>query len=165
LDCLTLLKGVSIKKLSPSIVGGGITLGLGLKTGFSQWIAILSSQLIGKPANEWVIFTLSSLVGFFLSYPASNTGAANVACPLAAALATANGFNPIPPILGAAIATRLPSSLSSTTPSMAIVYSSGYIRMRDLFKVGIVSDTIRLVILLLIGFPLAKYFLALKGTA
>jgi sodium-dependent dicarboxylate transporter 2/3/5 len=146
------------------LVGGGITLGVGLiSSGFAQWVGTLFRGLVGASPSEWTIFAISSLVGFLLSYPASNTGAASMACPLAATLAAATGFNPIPPILGAAIATTIPSSLPSTTPAIAIVYSSGYVRMRDLFRVGIVCDVIRFALLLIIGFPLAQYFLSLKG--
>jgi di/tricarboxylate transporter len=34
---------------------------------------------------------------------------------------------------------------------MAIVYSSGYVRIWSMFKVGIVSDILRLGVLILIG--------------
>ena len=146
------------------LVGGGITLGIGLiNSGFAAWVGSIFRQVAGPSPNAWTIFALSCIVGFLLSYPASNTGAASVACPLAAALSTATGVNPIPSILGAAIATTIPSSLPSTTPAMAIVYSSGYVRMRDLFSVGIVCDVIRFIVLILIGYPIANFFLTLKG--
>ena len=145
------------------LVGGGITLGIGLiNSGFAAWVGSIFKQVAGASPNAWTIFTLSSLVGFLLSYPASNTGAASVACPLAAALSMATGVNPIPSILGAAIATTIPSSLPSTTPAVAIVYSSGYVRIRDLFSVGIVCDCIRFLVLILIGYPTANFFLTMK---
>jgi di/tricarboxylate transporter len=37
---------------------------------------------------------------------------------------------------------------------MAIVYSSGYVKIWTMFKVGVVSDLLRLAVLVLIGFPL-----------
>ncbi|MGQ9679342.1 MAG: SLC13 family permease [Candidatus Bathyarchaeia archaeon] len=145
------------------LVGGGITLGIGLiNSGFAAWIGNLFKEAAGTTPNGWTIFAISSLAGFLLSYPASNTGAASVACPLAVALSTATGFNPIPSVLGAAIATTIPSSFPSTTPAIAIIYSSGYVKMKDLFKVGIICDAIRFIILLLIGYPLTQYFVALK---
>ncbi|MBS7631125.1 DASS family sodium-coupled anion symporter [Candidatus Bathyarchaeota archaeon] len=145
------------------LVGGGITLGIGLiNSGFATWIGNLFRNFAGSSPNGWIIFAISSFVGFLLSYPASNTGAASVACPLAVALSTATGFNPIPSVLGAAIATTIPSSFPSTTPAIAIIYSSGYVKMKDLFKVGMVCDTIRFFLLLLIGYPLTQYFVSLK---
>jgi solute carrier family 13 (sodium-dependent dicarboxylate transporter), member 2/3/5 len=146
------------------LVGGGITLGLGLmKSGFSNWIGILFRGFMGPAPNEFVIFGACCLIGFLLSYPASNTGAASVACPLAVSLSLAAGINPIAPVLGAAIATTIPSTLPSTTPAMAIAYSSGYVRMKDMIKVGMIADVIRFILLILIGLPLIKWFLAMRG--
>jgi sodium-dependent dicarboxylate transporter 2/3/5 len=148
------------------LVGGGITLGTGLmKSGFSNWIAIIFKSVIGSNPNEFVIFAACSLIGFLLSYPASNTGAASVACPLAVSLSIAAGFSPIPAVLGTAIATTIPSTLPSTTPAMAIAYSSGYVKMKDMIKVGIVADVIRFIVLVVIGLPLIKWFMAMRGIA
>jgi len=148
------------------LVGGGITLGTGLmKTGFSNWVGILFKSIMGPAPNEFIIFAVCSLIGFLLSYPASNTGAASVACPLAVSLSTAAGFSPIPAVLGAAIATTIPTTLPSTTPAMAIAYSSGFVKMRDMVKVGLVVDTIRFIVLVIIGLPLIKWFMAIRGIA
>jgi sodium-dependent dicarboxylate transporter 2/3/5 len=148
------------------LVGGGITLGLGLmKSGFSNWVGIIFKGYMGTAPNEFVIFGACALIGFLLSYPASNTGAASVACPLAVSLSLAAGINPIAPVIGAAIATTIPSTLPSTTPAMAIAYSSGYVKMKDMIKVGLIADVIRFAILIAIGLPLIKWFLAMKGIA
>ncbi len=148
------------------LVGGGITLGLGLmRSGFSNWVSIIFKELMGPSPNSFVIFTACSLIGFLLSYPASNTGAASVACPLAASLSIAAGINPVGPVLGTAIATTIPSTLPSTTPAMAIAYSSGYVKMRDMIKVGIVTDIIRFIILITLGPMLVDWFLKMKGIA
>ena len=146
------------------LVGGGITLGVGLmRSGFSNWVSLIFKSVVGPSPNEFVIFAVCSLIGFLLSYPASNTGAASVACPLAASLSAAAGINPIGPILGTAIATTIPSTLPSTTPAMAIAYSSGYVRMREMITVGIISDVVRFAILIIVGPLLIDWFLAWKG--
>ena len=148
------------------LVGGGITLGVGLmKSGFSYWVSIIFRDLIGSSPNEFAVFGFCSLIGFLLSYPASNTGAASVACPLAASIAVASGMNPIGPILGTAIATTIPSSLPSTTPAMAIAYSTGFVKMKDMVRVGVIADIIRFTVLILVGLPLIEWFMALKGLA
>jgi di/tricarboxylate transporter len=41
-------------------------------------------------------------------------------------------------------------------PAMAIAYSSGYIKMRDMIKVGLIADAIRFAILIIIGLPIIK---------
>jgi sodium-dependent dicarboxylate transporter 2/3/5 len=86
-----------------------------------------------------------------LTYAASNTAAALISCPIAATLALGAGISPVAPIIGAALACSISSAIPSTTPPMAIVYSSGYVRIWTMFKVGIVSDLIRLGALILIG--------------
>ena len=54
-------------------------------------------------------------------------------------------------VAGEGRACSIPSAVPSTTPPMAIVYSSGYVKVWDMFRVGIVSDLQRLAALILIG--------------
>jgi len=134
------------------LFGGGIALGIGLEqSGFASWLADGVSGVLGDNPSEWSIFAVSCLLGFFLTYAASNTAAALITCPIAATLAMGAHVSIIPPIVGAALACSISSAIPSTTPPMAIVYSSGYVRIWSMFKVGIVSDLLRLGVLILIG--------------
>ena len=134
------------------LFGGGIALGAGLKmSGFADWLAIGLSSSLGANPSAWTIFAVSCFLGFILTYAASNTAAALIACPIAATLAFSAGVHPVPPIIGAALACSISSAIPSTTPPMAIVYSSGYVKIWNMFKVGVVSDALRLGVLVLIG--------------
>jgi sodium-dependent dicarboxylate transporter 2/3/5 len=134
------------------LFGGGIALAMGLSaSGSAEWLAGVVRGVLGTGVGAWTIFAVSALLGFGLSYAASNTASALVACPLAATLAIGAGVSPIPPILAAALASSISSAIPSTTPPMAIVYSSGHVRIWDMFRVGIVSDLIRLGCLVLLG--------------
>lgn len=134
------------------LFGGGIALGMGLEaSGFARWIADGVAASIGAGASSWMIFAVSCLIGFALSYAASNTAAALISCPIAASLALGAGVNPIGPIIGAALACSIPTAIPSTTPPMAIIYSSGKVKIWDMMKVGLVSDTLRLVALVVLG--------------
>lgn len=134
------------------LFGGGIALGIGLEaSGFARWIADGVAASIGANAGAWTIFAVSCLIGFALSYAASNTAAALIACPIAASLAMGALVNPVAPIIGAALACSIPTAIPSTTPPMAIIYSSGKVRIWDMVKVGAVSDTLRLVVLIALG--------------
>lgn len=65
-------------------------------------------------------------MGFIMSYAASNTASAIITCQIAATLAIGAGFNPIPPILAAGLASSISSAIPSSTPlllPMGIVYS------------------------------------------
>jgi sodium-dependent dicarboxylate transporter 2/3/5 len=134
------------------LFGGGIALGLGLgESGFADWLGGQVAASLGENPGEWTIFAVSCALGFVLTYAASNTAAAIISCPIAATLAIGANVSVIPPIIGAALACSISSAIPSTTPPMAIVYSSGYVKIWTMFKVGIVSDLLRLGALVLIG--------------
>ena len=94
---------------------------------------------------------MSALLGFALSYAASNTAAALISTPIAASLALGVGVSPVGPVIAAALACSISSAIPSTTPPMAIVYSSGFVKIWDMFRVGMVSDLLRLTALILTG--------------
>ncbi len=134
------------------LFGGGISLGLGLSaSGFAGWLADGVSGALGNNPSEWAIFAVSCFLGFILTYAASNTAAALISCPIAASLAVGAGVGVVAPIVGAALACSISSAIPSTTPPMAIVYSSGYVKIWSMFKVGVVADLLRLGALIAIG--------------
>jgi sodium-dependent dicarboxylate transporter 2/3/5 len=134
------------------LFGGGIALGIGLESsGFARWLASSVAVGLGASAGAWTIFAVSALLGFALSYVASNTAAALIGCPIAASLALGAGVSPVGPVVAAALACSISSAIPSTTPPMAIVYSSGYVRIWTMFRVGMVSDLLRLTALILTG--------------
>ena len=90
-------------------------------------------------------------MGFVMSYAASNTASAVIMCPIAASLAIGAGFNPIPSIIAAGLAASISSAIPSSTPPMAIIYSSKVVSILNMFKTGIVSDLLRLAILIILG--------------
>jgi sodium-dependent dicarboxylate transporter 2/3/5 len=134
------------------LFGGGISLGIGLgESGFAEWLAHSVSGLMGEDPSAWGIYAVACVLGFLLTYAASNTAAALISCPIAATLAIGAEISPIAPIIGAGLACSISSAIPSTTPPMAIVYSSGYVRIWSMFKVGIISDLLRLGALIALG--------------
>lgn len=134
------------------LFGGGLVLGLGIEnSGLASLMGDLISKSVGDNMTELSIFAISAIMGFVMSYASSNTASAVIMCPLAASLAIGAGFNPIPPIIAAGLAASISSAIPSTTPPMAIVYSSKAVSILNMFKTGIISDILRLVILITIG--------------
>lgn len=134
------------------LFGGGLVLGLGIEnSGLALWIGNQISDNAGANFTALSIFAISAILGFILSYAASNTASAVIACPIAASLAIGAGFNPIPPIIAAGLGASISSAIPSTTPPMAIIYSSGAVSILNMFKTGMVSDLLRLAILIFIG--------------
>ena len=135
-----------------ALFGGGLVLGLGMESsGLATWIGNEISFIMGSQLNTNSVFAVSAIIGFVMSYSASNTASAVITCPIVATLAIGAGLNPIPPIIAAALGCSIPSAIPSTTPPMAIIYSSRTVRIVNMLKTGIVSDLIRLAILMLVG--------------
>jgi hypothetical protein len=65
-------------------------------------------------------------------------------------------------VLSAALACSISSALPSTTPPMAIIYGSRKVRAATMFKVGILSDLLRLAFLVVTEPYLVSTLLALK---
>jgi sodium-dependent dicarboxylate transporter 2/3/5 len=134
------------------LFGGGLVLGLGIESsGLALWIGNQISDNAGANFTTSGIFAISAILGFILSYAASNTASAVITCPIAASLAIGAGFNPIPPIIAAALGASISSAIPSTTPPMAIIYSSRAVSILNMFKTGMISDLLRLAILIFIG--------------
>ncbi|AIF85491.1 di-/tricarboxylate transporter [Candidatus Nitrososphaera evergladensis SR1] len=147
------------------LFGGGLALGMGIEaSGLADWIGLQlssSSLIAGDPAAAaannnvpWIVFAISAIMAFAISYAASNTASAVITCPIAATLAIGAGVNPVPPIIAAGLACSISTAIPSTTPPMAIIYSSRAVRISGMLKTGIVSDFVRLVLLILLGPPL-----------
>ena len=143
--------------------GGSFVLGLGLSNSGAGDLVANGIRSIGIRAGYFEVFAISAVLGFIVTYPASNTAAASIAIPVAIMLSRAYALNPFPAAIAAAIASSISSALPSTTPPMAMVYSSGYVRVWRMFKVGMISDIIRLVLLIMIGPQIAQSLLSMKG--
>ncbi|MEM0495228.1 MAG: SLC13 family permease [Thermofilum sp.] len=131
------------------LFGGGLAMGKALEGGgFSRWLALLITNS-GVELNTYTLSAIGAILGFAITFPASNTAAAVVSTPLVAAIAKGAGINPIAPVLATALACSISSAIPSTTPPMAIIYGSGKVSMKNMFKAGIVADLLRLAILIL----------------
>ena len=146
------------------LFGGGLALGKGLDySGFSMWLGDLIMAVAGSQLNIYTITIISAVLGFLITYPASNTASTVISAPIAASMAIAAGINPLPAVVATSLACSISSALPSTTPPMAIVYGSKKIRLVDMFKVGMISDLIRLVVLLITIPYLSELLLQFKG--
>ncbi|MCC2649133.1 MAG: di-/tricarboxylate transporter [Nitrososphaeraceae archaeon] len=94
------------------LFGGGLVLGLGIESsGLALWIGNQISDNVGANFTASSIFAIGAILGFILSYAASNTASAVITCPIAASLAIGAGFNPIPPIIAAGLGASISSAI------------------------------------------------------
>lgn len=120
------------------LFGGGLALASGLEStgiiqAIGQWIAA------DRVFSGWIVFGLI-VVTVGLSEIMSNVALVQIFVPVVFGIAKGLGVDPVllamPVTLSASIGFMFPIA----TPPNAIVFSSGYIRMKDMFWAGLLLD-------------------------
>lgn len=144
-----ILQWESTKRLPWGILilfGGGLTLAGGLEqagiiNNIAQWI---SNNVVSNPIAICIGLTFLAI---FLTELMSNVALITVLLPIVFGIAEQTGADPllltIPVTLAASCAFMMPIS----TPPNAIVYSSGYISVRQMMKAGIWMNLLAIVII------------------
>jgi solute carrier family 13 (sodium-dependent dicarboxylate transporter), member 2/3/5 len=124
------------------LYGGGMALGaLCFSTGLARAVGESIQGLV--PTGPWggvVLVVLAATVAVFTSEFTSNTASANIVVPVAIALGTATGGDPLVPALAATFAASLGFMMPVSTPCNAIVYGSGRIPLKSMMAAGMVLD-------------------------
>lgn len=129
------------------LFGGGIALAGALeKAGLMQQMGVWLAQFSG---NGFLLVFVITLVTLFLSEVMSNVAQVIVFAPVVSSLADAAGINPlllgIPMTLAASCASMLPMG----TPPNAIVFASGYIKLKQMTRAGFVMNIISVILITL----------------
>jgi len=145
-----LLQWEDTKKMAWGILllfGGGIALASALENAglieqLGKWFAQFSS-------NGFLIVFLVTLIALFLSEVMSNVAQVIVFAPVVSSLADAMHMNPlllgIPMTLAASCASMMPMG----TPPNAIVFASGYIKLKQMTRTGFVMNIICVILITL----------------
>lgn len=137
------------------LFGGGLCLAdalenVGVIQTVGKWIAGQTSF------NVWLILTLI-VTGVVLSELMSNVALVQVFVPVVFGIADNLGANAIllamPVTLSASIGFMFPIA----TPPNAIVFSSGYIRMKDMVRAGVLLDIASIAIIFISSITLVKW--------
>ncbi|HEY0066615.1 MAG TPA: DASS family sodium-coupled anion symporter [Flavisolibacter sp.] len=129
------------------LFGGGIALASALeKAGLIGQLGQWFSQFA---FNQFTLLLLVTLVSLFVSEVMSNVAQVIVFAPVVSSLAEAAGMHPlllgIPMTLAASCAGMLPMG----TPPNAIAFSSGYIKLHQMMRVGLVMNIISVILITL----------------
>jgi sodium-dependent dicarboxylate transporter 2/3/5 len=130
------------------LFGGGISLANQLeKAGI---IALMGHWMAGfAGSGGFVLVLITVLVSVFLSEVMSNVAQVIVFAPVIAGIADALHINPlllgIPMTLGASCAGMLPMG----TPPNAIVFASGYIKLNQMIKTGLIMNIVSVILITL----------------
>jgi sodium-dependent dicarboxylate transporter 2/3/5 len=130
------------------LFGGGIALANALEK--AGVMALVGKSLASfSTGNSLILILMITVVSIFLSEVMSNIAQVIVLSPVLAALADALHLDPlllgIPMTLAASAASMLPMG----TPPNAIVFSSGYIKLKDMLKAGLALNIISIILITL----------------
>ena len=135
------------------LFGGGFALaGAISSTGLAAWIGTQMAVLEGAPI--WVLIPLSCMIAVLLTETTSNIATVLMLSPVIAATAIQIGVHPFLLLIPAAIIASFAFMLPVATPPNAIVFSSGWISIRRMFRAGIALDLIALLVV-----PILVYLL------
>lgn len=159
-----LLEWGDTKKMAWGILllfGGGIALATALEEAklmdrLGLWIASYATNNV-----FWMILIVTTL-SVFLSEVMSNVAQVIVMAPVISSVAVALHMDPlllgIPMTLGASCASMLPMG----TPPNAIVFASGYIKMKDMLKTGFVLNIVCIILITLFCWLLQPIIMSVK---
>lgn len=133
------------------LYGGALTISHALKT--TEAVNFLANNLV-QLIGQHPYLVLISLLGMviFISNLMSNSAATAVVLPIAIPAVISLGYPGRLPAYLIAMGSAMAFMLPIATPSAAIAYSSGYIRIRDLLKAGVVLNIVGIIAFSTVGF-------------
>ena len=136
------------------LFGGGLSLAEGIKkTGFDAFLVQSLGGLAGLPT--WAAMIAMMVVCVALSEVASNTAAAALLLPIAAALAVGLGVDPLVLMLPAALAASLGYMMPAATPPNALALGTGQVGAGQLALAGAILNGVGLVLIVAACYGLA----------
>lgn len=132
--------------------GGAICLGKSLESSQAiDWLASHSLQFpeaiqnfllyFGLEVNQSLLFLiLVSFIALVFSELVSNAAVVAILMPLVLGLAPVYELNPVTLTYAVAIPAGLASLFPISTPAVALAYSSGYLKIKDLFIPGLIMN-------------------------
>lgn len=139
-------------KLPWSIVllfGGGFALAKGaVDSGFSSWIGNLIASNEGSDTIGLV--SVCTIVMAFLTEFTSNVSTAQILLPVASSISDSMMINPLILMVPTTIASSLAFMMPIATPPNAIVFGSGFIKIKEMILPGLIINLIGILITVLV---------------
>lgn len=140
------------------LFGGGLALASAIQqSGLADWIGG-SVQLV----SDWPQFVILLFIAALIVYVgelASNTAMAAIFLPIAGAVATGLGTDPVAFILPIAMAASIGFMLPVATPPNAIVFANPAVTRGDMLRAGAPLDVIALIVTVTVTSVLGPIFL------
>ena len=128
------------------LFGGGLALSSAFtNSGLSTWIGDLSQGLAGM--GVVVLVLAVTILVMALTEMTSNTATAATFLPVLGGVAAGTGLDVMLLVVPVALASTCSFMLPVATPPNAVAYSTGYIQMKDMLRVGIWLNLIGIVLI------------------
>lgn len=139
------------------LFGGGLSLGFQIfKTGLAEAIGKFFISP-GTSANLSLITLLAIILSVLLTEVTSNTASANMIIPIIIAISKAASINPLPPVIGSAMACSFAFMLPVATPPNAIIYGSRMVPLTKMIKYGFWLEITGIVIIWIVIRAIAPF--------
>jgi sodium-dependent dicarboxylate transporter 2/3/5 len=138
------------------LFGGGMTLAKGMETaGFVDMIGETISQYQNIPL--WLLLLMLTALALFLTEIMSNVALTTIAIPMVLSIANGLDIDPLLLAIPVAMATSCAFMMPISTPPNAIVFSSGYINIKQMVRAGFILNILAVIVLVIAGFFLAPF--------
>ncbi len=135
------------------LLGGGLALAGAIDdNGIGAALALHSAKLQGVPPVLVVVFAVVLMT--FLTELTTNLASTATLVPVFAAMAGGMGIDPLAIIIPTALAASCAFMLPAATPPNSIVFGSGMLRIPDMVRAGIWINTLGIVVISLLAYPL-----------
>jgi sodium-dependent dicarboxylate transporter 2/3/5 len=136
--------------------GGAIALGSALvSTGGAEWL--VNIFLLKESLTPLSFLIGLSFVSLFLTEGVSNTASVAILLPIGFSVGEALGINPIATVFIVALPSGLAFTLPIATPPNAIAYSSGYYKISDVIKPGLILNILSWLVFIIIALTYWKF--------
>ncbi|XP_008400013.1 solute carrier family 13 member 5a [Poecilia reticulata] len=123
------------------LLGGGFALAKGSEvSGLSRWLGNQMTPLHSIPS--WAIAIIICLLVTTFTECASNVATATLFLPVLASMSQSISLNPLYVMLPCTLSASFAFMLPVATPPNALVFSSGYLKVSDMAKAGVVMNLI-----------------------
>ncbi|MCL4107827.1 UNVERIFIED_CONTAM: hypothetical protein GTU68_027212 [Idotea baltica] len=135
------------------LFGGGLAIATGFKeTGLAEWIGGQLTLLEGFSLIFLLIILIAAIN--FLTEITSNLATTAMMLPILAPLALGLNVHPYILMIGTTLAASCAFMLPVATPPNAVVFGSGYIKIKDMLRAGFLMNIISIVIIALVTYYL-----------
>ena len=130
--------------------GGAIVIATSLtSTGAAEWMSNSVFEIL--PNSTFIILVVVILITKLLTEGVSNVAAVAIILPIAYSMGDILNFNPVIITYIVSLTGGLAFCLPMGAPPNAIAFSSGYLELREVIKVGLVLNLISMVLLYIIA--------------